>query len=209
VVGGSFVNAFFEIPTFVVELFVCHPGTCCSKLGNICSKDCSWIGFIFDLVRSDAYAYIHIAGTPFCNSARESAKICSHNGSFVGNQNPIRSYRFIAHVFLVALTSLFGYIFANIRVQNISWWYMATIITVSYAVVTWFVEIYGAAAEGISTSFLTEHFITKNYETMQRAIPVIIFLFSNIEIKSSSAAVGRTSFTTGIFEHDSMGLIGN
>jgi len=200
VVGGSFVNAFFEIPTFIIELFVCHPGTCLSKLGNHCSKDCSCIGFIFDLVRTDAYAYTHITGMPFCNSARECAKICNHNTSFVGSQNLVRSYRFIAHVFLVALTSLFGYIFANIRVSNISWWYVATIITVSYAMIIWFVEIYGAAAEGISTSFLTEHFITNNYEAMQRAIPVIILLFSNIEMRLNFAVVALMTSVMVTFE---------
>jgi len=146
VVGGSFVNAFFEIPTLIIELFICHPGTCCSKLGNTCANTFSFIPFFLDLVRTDSYAYTSITGLPFCNSSRECAKIFNHNHSFVGSQNPVRSYRFVAHVLLVALTSVFGYAFANVRVVNISWWYIAVIITVSYGVVTWFIEIYGAAA---------------------------------------------------------------
>ncbi len=62
VVGGSFLNAFFEIPTLLIELLVCHPQTCCSKIGTVCYNSCNCLTCFFDLVRTDAYSYINISG---------------------------------------------------------------------------------------------------------------------------------------------------
>jgi hypothetical protein len=70
VVAGSFLNAFFEIPTLIVELLVCHPQTCCAKCGTFCLNSCNCCTSFFNLVRTDAYSYINLAGIPFCNSAR-------------------------------------------------------------------------------------------------------------------------------------------
>jgi hypothetical protein len=33
VVAGSFLNAFFEIPTLIAELLTCHRNTCCNRAG--------------------------------------------------------------------------------------------------------------------------------------------------------------------------------
>lgn len=60
VVAGSFLNGFFEVPTLLVELFTCHTGTCCNKLGICCEQKCC-CGFFFNLVRTDAYSYINLS----------------------------------------------------------------------------------------------------------------------------------------------------
>jgi hypothetical protein len=113
----------------------------------------------------------------------------------------------VAHVFLVALTSIFGYAFANVRVANISWWYIAVVITVSYGVVTWFIEIYGAAAEGISTSFETEHFASQDYQYMQRAIPVLYFLLSHIVRRLNSVQAELIVSVTATSENDQYSIL--
>lgn len=61
----------FEVPTLIAELFICHPTACCSKLGATCYRSCNCFTCFFDLVRTDSYSYINIAGIPFCNAGRE------------------------------------------------------------------------------------------------------------------------------------------
>ena len=65
VVGGSFLNAFFELPTFIFNLFRCHPGTCCEKAGQTCFKY-NPLANLMDLVRTDVYACINITSLPYC-----------------------------------------------------------------------------------------------------------------------------------------------
>ncbi len=77
VVGGSFLNAFFQVPTLLIQLFTCHPTACLGKLGVCCNDSCKFLTCLFDLVRTDAYSYINFGGLPFCNSARECSKICA------------------------------------------------------------------------------------------------------------------------------------
>ena len=171
VVAGSFLNGFFEVPTLIVELFTCHPGTCCNKLGVCCEQKCC-CGFFFNLVRTDAYSYINLSGEPFCNSARECYDVCIHaTDQFVGGFNPMKHYRFVASTFLTALLYILGSIYVNKRVVNFYWWQNVVLIVISYAVICWFVDISANAAEGISTSFLTENSIN-GYEDMRYAQPV-------------------------------------
>jgi hypothetical protein len=112
------------------------------------------LGYLFNLIRTDAYGYINLSGQAFCNSGRACYQNCEASGMFVGGYNVIKHYRFAATVFLVSLCYLFGHIFSNLRVVGFTWWHNVILIVISYAVVSWFVAIDADAAEGISTSFL-------------------------------------------------------
>jgi len=186
VVGGSFLNAFFEIPTLLVELLTCHPTTCCGKLGTICYNDCSCLGSFFRLVRTDAYSYINLSGIPFCTAARECSKLCTSSNLFVGNYSPLKHQRFVAHVLLVAISVVIGYLIASVRLQHVSRWGVITLIVVVYMVVTWFIGIFTDSAEGIETSFLAEHYASTDYQYMERAYPVYFNIFRVSEKKLNS-----------------------
>jgi hypothetical protein len=71
VVGGSFMTGFFTSGDYLLELIKPSIDTTKSSLYyrsfNTCCNPCVKL---FDLVRSDAMAYINIAGNPYCNSAR-------------------------------------------------------------------------------------------------------------------------------------------
>jgi hypothetical protein len=188
VAAGSFLNAFLELPTLIVELLTCHKNTCCNRAGECCENSCFCFDYVFNLVRTDVYSYINLSGIPYCNSARECTKICHFNEQFVGNYNPIKHIRFIALVFAVAISSLFGFIFANIRLNSITFWHVAFIIVVVYSIVCWFINICADGAESISTSFFVEHFQSHDYEFMQKALPVNSLLFSLLENKLSTEA---------------------
>ena len=156
VVGGSFLNAFFDLPTHLIELFVCHPQACCGKLGTCCYNTCGIFTCFFDLVRTDAYAYINMTGIPFCNSARQCKKICERCPAFIGSHSPMRHYKFAAHIFCVAAVFLMTWFIVRKRVWFANFWHYAILIVVIYAILTWFINIQGDAAEGLQTAFLAE-----------------------------------------------------
>jgi hypothetical protein len=186
VVAGSFLNGFFELPTLLLELLTCHSNTCCARVGTICEQKCC-CGYFFDIVRTDAYAYINLAGLPFCNSARECAFNCARSEQFVGSYNPLKHYRFIASLFLTTFAYTLGHFFANWRLINLTWWHEVTLLIVAYAIICWFVNIYADAAEGLSTSFLTEYRYAGDYPYMQQVFPVQFILFSHTAIKFNKA----------------------
>jgi hypothetical protein len=193
VVAGSFMNGFFEVPTLLIELLTCHRRTCCNKLGVCCEKSCcgGW-GCFFHLVRTDSYAYINLAGEPFCNAGRECYDVCIQADQFVAGYNPMKHYRFAASVFLTTLLYILGSIYVNKRVVNFYWWENVVLVVISYAVVCWFVDISANAAEGVSTSFLTEYAVCHGYEGMEFAFEVVSDLFSPFVWTSiSSSERGR------------------
>eukprot|EP00919_Chromeraceae_sp_WS-2016_P055313 GHVR01131432.1.p1 GENE.GHVR01131432.1~~GHVR01131432.1.p1 ORF type:complete len:258 (+),score=-12.44 GHVR01131432.1:1127-1900(+) len=146
VVGGSFLNAFFEIPTLFIELLVCHPQTCCSALGTCCYNTCSCCVCFFDLVRTDAYSYINLTGIPYCNSARQCKMLCDRSHQFIGTHSAMKHYRFAAHIFCVASVALMTYFILKYRVHNFGFWHVAIGVTMIYAIVTWFIDIHADSA---------------------------------------------------------------
>ena len=145
-----------------VELFTCHPRTCCNKLGTTCNKCCC--ACLFSFVRTDAYSYINLAGTPFCNSGAECYETCRFaEDHFVGWFNPMKHYRFLASVFLTTLMYILGSIYVNKRVYSFHWWENVVLIVISYATICWFVDINADAAEGILTSYLVEYRLSNAY----------------------------------------------
>lgn len=146
VVGGSFLNAFFEIPTLLAELLICHPTTCCSKLGVICYNSLSCFTCFFDLVRTDSYGYINMSGIPFCNASRECKKICENSKTFVGTHSPIKHYRFIAHTFLLTAVLIAAWFILRARLWVYGFWHLTLIIVVIYITITWFIDIHAHAA---------------------------------------------------------------
>ena len=183
VVAGSFMNGFFEVPTLFMELVTCHPRTCCNKAGVMCEQKCC-CGKFFNLVRTDAYSYINLAGLPFCNAARQSFEVCHYaQNEFVAGYNPMKHYRFVASTALTTLLYILGSIYVNKRVVNFYWWENVVLIVISYAVICWFVDISANAAEGVSTSYLAEHYLFQGYENMRYCQQVYHLLLSNIKSK--------------------------
>jgi hypothetical protein len=98
------------------------------------------------LVRTDAYSYINLTGIPFCNSARECERLCGRSNQFVGTHSAIKHYRFAAHVFLVALVAILGFLILKYRLLNPGFWNLVIGIAVILATVTWFINIHADAA---------------------------------------------------------------
>ena len=76
VVGGSFLNAFFNFIDFLYETLRCYPDGCCGVCAPCCNFFSNICGCFFDLVRNDAYAYVNLTGIPYCNAARNCEVLC-------------------------------------------------------------------------------------------------------------------------------------
>ena len=154
-----------------MELLTCHPEACCPKLGTCCYNSCSCLTCFFDLVRTDAYSYINMSGIPFCNAARQCKKICGNSEHFVGSYNPMKHYRFAAHVLCVAAVFLMTWFILRARMINPGFWHYVLLIVVIYMIVTWFVDIHADAAEGIQTSYLSEFELERDHSFMHQLDP--------------------------------------
>jgi len=166
------MNAFIRIPTAIIEQIICHPTSCCSKCGYFCNNSCNWCTSFFGLVRTDTYSYINIFGTPYCDASRECEKICAGAHHFSGFQSPMRNYRSVATIFLIALSFILSYLILRVRVETTSIWFIFTLIVTAYIVISFFVSIHACVSEGIQTSFLVEHHLSSGYDYMQNCLPV-------------------------------------
>lgn len=70
VVGGSFLNAFFNILDFFLEAFRCYPEGACAACAPCCANLFGCCSSLLDLVRTDVYGYINLTGIAYCNAAR-------------------------------------------------------------------------------------------------------------------------------------------
>jgi len=109
VAAGSFMNAFFNFFDFIYETFRCYPEGTCPMMSPCCNCCDKIFGCFFDLIRTDAYAYINLNGIPYCNAARNCEDLCHQSRLFIGSQSAIYFYRLCAHIFCVGLTILLGY----------------------------------------------------------------------------------------------------
>ncbi len=100
---------------------------------------------------------MNLSGIPFCDSARQSKKICDRSRHFVGTHSALKHYRFVATVACVTLAMIASYFVLRFRVFNYGLWHFGFLVFWVYAIITWFVQIHADAAEGLQTSFLAEH----------------------------------------------------
>lgn len=134
----------------------CNPRGKCGKMFNCCKESCCCFTCIFDLVRADAYAYIHLSGIPYCNAARQCEAICEKSHLFASNQSCIRLYRIAAQLFLVSLTVLFSYFILAAKTSYANFIIIGLITCTSYLAVTHFADIHSNGAEGLVTCYLSE-----------------------------------------------------
>lgn len=69
VVGGSFLNAFLNIPTLISDLFRCDRRGALGKCNPCYTKFCI-CDYLFELVRTDSYSFINLTGVPYCDASR-------------------------------------------------------------------------------------------------------------------------------------------
>jgi hypothetical protein len=97
-----------------------------------------------------------LTGIPFCDSARQCARLCDRSNQFVGYHSAMKHYRFAAHIACVSFVFFWALWILNYRTFNYNLWQLAILIVFIIGIVTWFIGIHTDAAEGLQTSYLAE-----------------------------------------------------
>lgn len=147
IVGGSFMTGFFGLGDFIFDLLKGVP--CCTSFLTTCCVPCLKL---FELVRSDAMAYINITGIPFCNSSRTCEYLCNNSAIFEGSQNTSRVYRLASHIFLIGLNCILAlYVKGNIAPTA-----LFVVFVLTFFIVTFCISIHADAAEALIICYLTD-----------------------------------------------------
>lgn len=88
VVGGAFMVGFFGIGDFIFTLF--KPESYTTTYGKCYFALFGWLTSLFELVRSDAMAYINLTGLPYCNASRFCEFLCNNTRLYNGSQSASR-----------------------------------------------------------------------------------------------------------------------
>ena len=116
---------------------------------------------IFDLVRSDAMAYINLTGNPYCNSARYCEYLCDRSIIMDYSQSTSRAYRICAHFLVTGIMA----IMALYMKGNISIYALLIIMIQSLFIATLFISVHADATEAIQIIFLAdEEFVHQKKE---------------------------------------------
>lgn len=133
-IAASFMDIFF-IPDLVLDFFRSdsseHEAGGCFKF--------------FDLVRSDAMAYVALTGNPYCHSSKYCEYFTHSSMLHSSDQSALRLYRICAHILIAGIVSILGlYIKGNIEPYTIG----ATIV-IGMFVCTFIVSYQSDPAEAI------------------------------------------------------------
>lgn len=124
---------------------------------------------LLDLVRSDAYAYVALAGNPFCNSSKYCEYLTNESMSSDGSQSSMRLYRICAHLCIVGTTCIIGlYIKGQVEFYTI----IATLI-LGIFVSTFIISYHSDAAEALLIMFLMEEEFYKRKDKKLKAATIL------------------------------------
>ena len=155
VVGGAFLNAFFNLIDFMFESLRCYPGGACSACASTCDCMLSCCANIFDLVRTDVYSYINLTGIAYCNAARNCEYLITDSALFVGSQSLLYFYRISAYCFTIGITVLLVYFHEKAVLDGeINLISIVLVTFLSYCILNFFVDLHPNIAEGIQISYL-------------------------------------------------------
>lgn len=152
------------------------------KYAGCCEARCWCCDNLFELVRTDVYAYINLTGIPYCNSARNCELLCRRTSLFSGSHSCLQMYRAASNWINIGLVLLMCYSLMKGRTSDVSLLSLLLIGILAWCTSTYFIGLHTDAAEGLQVSFLMEHVLEHDsYRTMIRCPPVIRFSCRDFE----------------------------
>ena len=156
------MNGWFAVPDFIFDNLRSEE----FQGEGRCARCLDALDDFFDLVRSDAMAYVYLTGNPYCNSSRYCEYLCQHSSITTGSQSISRSYRICAHFLLAGLIAVL-----NISLQGTrtSVFLVLVVFILGLFIGTFFISLHADATEAIQIIFLMdEYFATKDLPADQR-----------------------------------------
>jgi hypothetical protein len=146
VAAGSFMNAFFRIPSNIIEQLICHPNSFCGGCGRFCANNCYGCKSLLGLIRTDSYSYINIFGTAYYDSSKECEKLCENSQHFIGFQSAMRNFRIVAGILLLTISLILSFLIMGRRVESINLWFAIDLLVVILGSVSFFASIHPSVA---------------------------------------------------------------
>lgn len=147
------MTGFFSVEDFIFDFIKpdenANPDGCYTKCYGCACKLC--IG-LFDLVRSDAMAFMSLTGNPFCNSSRYCEYLCDRSIIMDYSQSTSRAYRICAHFLILGIMAIFALYVKG----SISIFALLVIMIQTLFISTLFISIHADAAEAIQIIFLAD-----------------------------------------------------
>lgn len=148
VIAGSFMTGFFTLGDYIFDLLKGESdGGCWDRfLGCFCGPCLH----LFELVRSDAMAYINLTGNPYCNSARTCEYLCDNSRVMENSQTFSRGYRISSHLLLAGINGILALYIKGFIAPSA----LLVIFALTFFISTFFISIHADAAEAITITFL-------------------------------------------------------
>ena len=136
------MNSFFLIPDFIFDILI-PTGWESSNNGFI--KLLSSFAAFFDLVRSDALAFVYLTGNAYCNSARYCDYVVYKSKITQNSQGLNRIYRLTSHFAIAGIVSILSFWVLNLG-SEVSISAMWILLILCLGVATFFVSLHADAA---------------------------------------------------------------
>lgn len=154
------MTGFFSFFDFVFDFLkpssAADSNGCYYRFYNCCCICCVTL---FDLVRSDAMAFINLTGNPFCNSARYCEYLCDRSTIMDYSQSTSRAYRICAHFLLAGIMGIFAlYVKGNISIYA-----LVIVMVQTIFIATLLISIHADAAEAIQIVFLSDEEFSRRH----------------------------------------------
>ena len=126
IIGGSFLNAFFNIINFIFESLRCYPDGRCNMFAPCCNLIFgNFTCFLCKFVRTDVYSYINMAGIPYCNACISCEVINKKNTvkvdtEVVGAQTMEFFYRVCSYISCVGISFIICYFIEKGKLEAIN-----------------------------------------------------------------------------------------
>lgn len=179
------MTGFFSLGDYIFDLVKprakrdsedCYP-SCFNTVCSPCTK-------IFDLVRSDAMAYINIAGNPYCNAARYCEYLSDKSVVLEAGQSASRTYRLCAHMLIAGVVGLICLYIKGEIVPTA----LFVIFLVSIFIATFFISVHADAAEAIAISFMDNEECEKRTHYGGQTIGARETIFDSMAVKHREVA---------------------
>ena len=149
---GSFITGTLSVGDLIFDFLKpdenANPESCYNESCQCLFKPCF---SLFDLVRSDAMAFINMTGNPFMNSARYCEFLCDRSIIMDYSQSTSRAYRICAHFLITSIISIYA-LYSN---ENISIYALIVVMVQTIFLSTLFISVHADATEAIQIIFLT------------------------------------------------------
>lgn len=154
------MTAFFGIFDFLSDALIPDvlPNT------NFCFSCINSVSSFFDLVRSDAMAWVYMTGNSYCNAARYCEYVVKKSTltrDVESSQNTNRIYRYTAHFAIAGLVSVLSSWVLNLG-GVITFSGIGVVLLLSMAISTFFISVHADATEAILIIYLIEEELTQH-----------------------------------------------